>query len=177
MLDDEDRMRKKAVLLGILLVALLLAVLAFSSCESAKFRPWLSYSDYDGQNIGINETGSQFINSPLGSSWTVGLGFEFPMGPASPQIVKFNWPDLPPRYDLVKHEDGKTVILGASKPGAPELSTTDEALKVAKEVSSWGPDALMSVAIALGLLLVGAFGFLAFMRGWRKLKGQPANGD
>ena len=155
---------------------LALALLLLCSCESAKFRPWLSYSDYDGQNIGINETGSQFINSPLGSSWTIGLGFEFPMGPASPQIVKFNWPDLPPRYDLVKHEDGKTVILGGSKPGAPELSTTDEALKVAKEVSSWGPDALMSVAIALGLLLVGAFGFLACMRGWRKMKAEKQDG-
>lgn len=111
---------------------IILVLLLLSSCESAKFKPWLSYSDYDGQNIGINEAGSRFINSPLGSSWTVGLG-----------------------------TGGSTE---------PDASATDEALKVAKEVSSWWPDALISVAIALGLLLVAAFGFLAFMKAWKGLK-------
>ena len=154
---------------------LALALLLLTSCESAKFQPWLSYTDTEGENIGINETGSRFVNNPQGSSWTIGLGFEFPMGPASPQIVKFNWPDLPPRYELLSSKQSVMGNLGRPivNPVKPESTTTDEALKVKREIEAMSSEDKIWLIVYLVVLLSVAYGGVKV---WKMFKSNGKDG-
>lgn len=142
---------------------LALALLLLAGCESAKIKPWIAFTDYDGSRIGVNDAGSSLVNTPVGSAMEIGIGFEFPLGPSAPRRVLVDWPDLPPRYDLAMIPNSPKVSPPSDRDTkVPDETAEERALRLARaaEDFSWS-----------GIGKFAAVGLIIAMLGWMGVKG------
>lgn len=179
---------------------LALVLLLFVSCESAKLRPFVSFTQYDGTTLGINGDQSRFVNSPNGDAWTVGIMFEFPLGPSSPTIVKIaEFPRAPidvrgqlapsraeaDHARLIEKQDERARLQelidaldkSNAKPATKEeQDMTDEALRLKKELESMSTaDKIWLIVFGVAALFLG-FGFVKLWKLYKNGNGRKANG-
>lgn len=151
-------------------LALAILLILSTGCESAKFKPWVSYGEMDGSNLGINEGANRFINSPFGEHWEVGIAFEFPLGPSSPQIVRFDWPDRSPRYPIPVTD----TSAGWQPPAPVEKSTENRVLDTVKGIGELSDStifrtlfiAIVAVVLAAIVVALGWWG----LKAWKAFK-------
>lgn len=151
----------------------LILVLLLAGCESAKIRPWVSYSEHTGSNLGINEAGNRFVNSDLGESWTAGIAFEFPLGPSAPaHVIVDDWP----RGALWTHETTiaeRRMVEAASAQETPEKALEERAIDTAKAAEELTLTGILKFALIVAVVLVASAIGVGIYRKLKRNGSQP----